>query len=49
MGVKKFAELVATKSGGKLQVKEFPSNQLGTDPAIQKLFTSEVERIQRIK
>jgi TRAP-type C4-dicarboxylate transport system substrate-binding protein len=30
MGVRKFAEIVAAKSGGKLQVKEFPSNQLGT-------------------
>lgn len=30
-GVKKFAELVAQKSGGKLVVKEFPSNQLGTE------------------
>jgi TRAP-type transport system periplasmic protein len=30
-GVKKFAELVAAKSGGKMQVKEFPSNQLGTE------------------
>jgi tripartite ATP-independent transporter DctP family solute receptor len=31
MGVKKFAEIVAAKSGGKMQVKEFPSNQLGTE------------------
>lgn len=30
-GVKKFAEIVAAKSGGKIQVKEFPSNQLGTE------------------
>ncbi len=30
-GVKKFAELVAAKSGGKMQVREFPSNQLGTE------------------
>jgi tripartite ATP-independent transporter DctP family solute receptor len=30
-GVKKFAEIVAAKSGGKLQVKEFPSNQLGSE------------------
>jgi tripartite ATP-independent transporter DctP family solute receptor len=30
-GVKKFAEIVAAKSGGKMQVKEFPSNQLGTE------------------
>lgn len=31
MGVRRFAELVAAKSGGKMQVKEFPSNQLGTE------------------
>ncbi|WP_153109269.1 TRAP transporter substrate-binding protein [Propionivibrio limicola] len=29
--VKKFGELVAAKSGGKMQVREFPSNQLGTE------------------
>ena len=31
MGVKKFAELLAAKSGGKLKVQEFPSNQLGNE------------------
>src|SRR5205823_6790491 len=31
MGARKFAELVAAKSGGKLQVKEYPSNQLGNE------------------
>ncbi|NUZ05809.1 TRAP transporter substrate-binding protein [Piscinibacter koreensis] len=31
MGVKKFAEIVAAKSGGKLTVKEFPSSQLGNE------------------
>lgn len=30
-GVKKFAEIVGAKSGGKIQVKEYPSNQLGTE------------------
>jgi tripartite ATP-independent transporter DctP family solute receptor len=30
-GVKKFAELVAAKSGGKLTVKEFASSQLGNE------------------
>jgi TRAP-type transport system periplasmic protein len=30
-GVKRFAELVAAKSGGKLKVQEFPSNQLGNE------------------
>ena len=31
MGVKRFAELVATKSGGKLKVQEYPSSQLGNE------------------
>ena len=30
-GVKKFAEIVAEKSGGKMRVREFPSNQLGSE------------------
>lgn len=31
LGVKKFAEVLAAKSGGKLKVQEFPSNQLGNE------------------
>ena len=31
LGVKKFAEIVAAKSGGKITVKEFPSSQLGNE------------------
>ena len=31
LGVKKFGELLAAKSGGKLKVQEFPSNQLGNE------------------
>ena len=31
MGARKFAELVAAKSGGKLQVKEYPASQLGNE------------------
>ena len=31
IGVKKFAELVATKSGGKIKVNEFASSQLGNE------------------
>src|SRR5690349_21316756 len=31
MGVRKFAELVAAKSGGKLKVQEFPSSTLGNE------------------
>jgi tripartite ATP-independent transporter DctP family solute receptor len=30
-GVKKFAEIVAAKTGGKIRVREFPSNQLGSE------------------
>ena len=30
-GVKKFAELVAAKSGGKIKVTEYPSSQLGNE------------------
>src|SRR6188768_4556879 len=31
LGVKKFAEIVAAKSGGKIKVQEFPSSQLGNE------------------
>jgi tripartite ATP-independent transporter DctP family solute receptor len=31
MGVKKFAEIVAAKSGGKIKVQEYPSSQLGNE------------------
>lgn len=31
MGVRKFAEIVAAKSGGKLKVQEFPSSTLGNE------------------
>src|ERR1700712_2550375 len=30
-GVQKFVEIVAAKSGGKLKVREFPANQLGSE------------------
>src|SRR6476620_12187080 len=30
-GAKKFAELVAAKSGGKIKVQEYPSSQLGNE------------------
>src|ERR1700682_1177395 len=29
-GVQKFTEIVAAKSGGKIKVKEYPANQLGS-------------------
>jgi len=31
LGVKKFAELVAARTGGKISVKEFPASQLGNE------------------
>jgi len=46
MGVKKFAELVAVKSGGKLQVKEFPSNQLGTEQQQTSALQGGVQEMQ---
>jgi tripartite ATP-independent transporter DctP family solute receptor len=36
-GVKKFAELVAAKSGGKIKVQEYPSSQLGNELQQQSL------------
>jgi tripartite ATP-independent transporter DctP family solute receptor len=33
LGMKKFAEIVATKSGGKIKVNLFPGGQLGSDQA----------------
>jgi len=46
MGVKKFAELVSAKSGGKLQVKEFPSNQLGTEQQQTSALQGGVQEMQ---
>jgi len=46
MGVKKFAEIVAVKSGGKLQVKEFPSNQLGSEQQQTSALQGGVQEMQ---
>jgi tripartite ATP-independent transporter DctP family solute receptor len=46
MGVKKFAEIVAAKSGGKIQVKEFPSNQLGTEQQQTSALQGGVQEMQ---
>src|SRR3954465_7485307 len=35
LGVQKFAEIVATKSGGKLKVREFGASQLGNEMQMQ--------------
>jgi tripartite ATP-independent transporter DctP family solute receptor len=46
MGVKKFSELAAAKSGGKMQVKEFPSNQLGTEQQQTSALQGGVQEMQ---
>jgi tripartite ATP-independent transporter DctP family solute receptor len=45
MGVKKFAELLAAKSGGKLKVQEFPSNQLGNEMQQQSALQGGVQEM----
>src|SRR5947208_14521397 len=45
MGVKKFTELVAAKSGGKITVKEFPANQLGNEMQQQSALQGGVQEI----
>jgi tripartite ATP-independent transporter DctP family solute receptor len=44
-GVKKFAELLAAKSGGKLKVQEFPSNQLGNEMQQQSALQGGVQEM----
>src|SRR6187402_1078921 len=34
-GVQKFAEILATQSGGKMKVREFPASQLGNEMQMQ--------------
>jgi tripartite ATP-independent transporter DctP family solute receptor len=45
MGVKRFGEIVAGKSGGKLTVKEFPSSQLGTEMQQQSALQGGVQEM----
>ena len=45
MGVKRFAELLAAKSGGKLKVQEFPSNQLGNEQQQQSALQGGVQEM----
>ena len=44
-GVKRFAELLATKSGGKLKVQEFPANQLGNEMQQQSALQGGVQEM----
>ena len=45
LGVKKFAEVLAAKSGGKLKVKEFPASQLGSDMQQQSALQGGVQEM----
>jgi tripartite ATP-independent transporter DctP family solute receptor len=45
MGARKFAELVAAKSGGKMQVKEYPSSQLGNEMQQQSALQGGVQEM----
>src|SRR3954471_22720326 len=45
MGARKFAELVAAKSGGKLQVKEYPASQLGNEMQQQSALQGGVQEM----
>ncbi|WP_295550520.1 TRAP transporter substrate-binding protein [uncultured Pseudacidovorax sp.] len=44
-GVKRFAELLATKSGGKMKVQEYPSNQLGNEMQQQAALQGGVQQM----
>jgi len=44
-GVKRFAELLAAKSGGKLKVQEFPSSQLGNELQQQSALQGGVQQM----
>lgn len=45
MGVKRFAELLAAKTGGKMKVQEFPSNQLGNEMQQQSALQGGVQEM----
>lgn len=46
MGVKKFQEIVAAKSGGKLKIREYPSNQLGSEMQQQSALRGGTQEMQ---
>lgn len=46
LGVKRFAEIVAERSGGKLKVREYPSNQLGTEMQQQSALRGGTQEMQ---
>ena len=45
LGVKRFAELVAQKSGGKLKVQEYPASQLGSEMQQQSALRGGVQEM----
>jgi tripartite ATP-independent transporter DctP family solute receptor len=45
-GVQKFTELVAAKSGGKIKVREFPANQLGSEMQQQSALRAGTQEMQ---
>ena len=45
LGVKKFADVLAAKSGGKLKVQEFPSSQLGNEMQQQSALQGGVQEM----
>ena len=45
LGVKRFAEVLSTKSGGKMKVQEFPANQLGTEQQQQSALQGGVQQM----
>src|SRR5262245_14332989 len=46
LGVKKFTEIVAAKTGGKILVKEFPANQLGSEMQQQSALRGGTQEMQ---
>lgn len=44
-GVKRFAEILSAKSGGKMKVQEFPSNQLGNEQQQQSALQGGVQQM----
>jgi tripartite ATP-independent transporter DctP family solute receptor len=46
LGVKRFAEIVAARSGGKLKVKEYPANQLGSEMQQQSALRGGTQEMQ---
>ncbi|MEC5400097.1 TRAP transporter substrate-binding protein [Uliginosibacterium sp. H1] len=45
LGVKRFAEVLATKSGGKMKVQEFPASQLGNELQQQSALQGGVQQM----